>query len=206
MDKAIHQRKKIPVSLKNRTNWQLNRKQFIGTLLAGSFVLQLPNLKLFGKTGPKNYILTPEQFKIIQSVQEILFPADGNGPGAVDINATEYLVWVLSDQNKDPDEVKYIIDGIGWVEETADEMYAKKYLDLSLPEKDKLIAKISKEDWGKSWLSVIMSFIFEALLCDPQYGGNPDSIGWKWLQHNAGQPRPTKELLYPEILNTVKHQ
>lgn len=206
MAKDVRHQRKIPTSFKDKINWQLNRKQFISVLLVGGAATQLPNLNLFGKIGLKNNILSPEQFEIIQSVQQILFPADGNGPGAKDINAAEYLIWVLSDQNKDPDEVKYIIDGIDWVNETADELFSKKYLDLEQNEKEKLIANISKESWGESWLSVILSFIFEALLCDQQYGANPDGIGWKWLNYIPGQPRPTEKLLYPEILNTVKHQ
>jgi gluconate 2-dehydrogenase gamma chain len=206
MAKDVQHQKEIPTSIKDKTNWQLNRKQFIGVLLTGGAATQLPNLRLFGKTGPKNDILSPVQFEIVQSIQEILFPADGNGPGAKDINAAEYLVWVLSDQNKDPGDVKYILDGIGWVDETAEELFSKKYPDLSQEEKENLIANIAKEDWGKSWLSVILTFIFEALLSDPQYGGNPDNIGWKWLEYIPGQPRPTPKLLYPEILNTVKQQ
>jgi len=207
MAKEVRHRRVIPANFKkNGTNWQLNRKQFIGVLLAGGAAIQLPNLKLFGKNGLKNDILSPKQFEIIQSVQHILFPADDNGPGAEDIYATEYLVWVLSDHNKDPEEVKYIIDGIGWINETARELFSKNYVNLPQKEKENLIANIAKEGWGESWLSVILTFILEALLCDPQYGGNPDSVGWKWLHYNPGQPRPTKELLYPDILNTVKHQ
>ena len=104
----------------------------------------------------------------------------------------------------DPEEIEYIIDGIGWVDETAEENFSKRYTQLSQREKEELIADISNESWGSSWLSVILTFIFEALLSDPQYGGNPDKIGWDWLKYYPGYPRPTEPLLYPEILTTVE--
>jgi gluconate 2-dehydrogenase gamma chain len=40
----------------------------------------------------------------------------------------------------------------------------------------------------------------EALLTDPAYGGNPGGIGWRWLQHVPGYPRPPMDKIYPELL------
>jgi len=173
------------------------------SVIMGGVFSQLPWIKSFGSWQQKASLLSEKQLFIVSSVQEILFPSDENGPGIIEINATEYLVWILSDKNKDPEEIEYIINGIGWVDETANENYSKKYLDLEQSEKEQLISDISNERWGESWLSVILSFIFEALLCDPQYGGNLDNVGSKWLDHHPGQPRPTTELLYPEILTTI---
>ena len=31
-------------------------------------------------------------------------------------------------------------------------------------------------------------------------GGNPNNIGWNWLGHHPGQPRPSKEINYPTII------
>lgn len=195
-----------PKTAKKNADWLLSRKQFLGSVIAGGLISQLPfsNVIAQTKATSKINLLNNEQLEIIRSVQEILFPSDGNGPGASDINATDYLVWVLSDSNKDADEIKYIINGIGWIDETAEEQYSKKYFDLNQTEKEDLVKLVSKESWGESWLSVILSFIFEALLSDPQYGGNPKSIGWNWLDHYPGQPRPTENLLYPEILKTIR--
>ena len=51
-------------------------------------------------------------------------------------------------------------------------------------------------DGGENWLSTLLLYIFEALLTDPVYGGNPNGIGWKWLGHNPGLPRPTADKRY----------
>jgi gluconate 2-dehydrogenase gamma chain len=41
---------------------------------------------------------------------------------------------------------------------------------------------------------MLLDYIMEALLTDPVYGGNPNSIGWQWLKHQPGFPRPTTPL------------
>lgn len=205
MKSSVTEKKTMPKSMKNRVAWTLSRKSFIKTALAGGVVSQFPLIKVSGKTKTNNdFALSETQLKIIKSVQNILFPSDGNGPEAKEIHAADYLLRVLSDNEKDPDEVKYIKDGIAWVSETSEEVFSKHFNDLTNQEQEKLIEKISDESWGENWLSVILTFIFEALLCDPQYGGNPESIGWKWLNHYPGQPRPPTTLLYPEILKTIR--
>ena len=198
-----HKSKYIPDKFKNIESWQLSRKKFIGGIFMGGLLASLPTVSMLGKSINTTKILSQNQFSIVASVQKILFPSDGNGPGAYDVMADKYLLWVLSDVRMDPEEKEYIIDGIGWVDETAEENFSKSYTQLSQSEKEELIADISNESWGSSWLSVMLTFIFEALLSDPQYGGNTEEIGWKWLHHNPGYPRPTEALLYPEILKTV---
>lgn len=184
--------------------WNISRRGFILSASMSAVATQIPFGKSFAQSLTQKSILSEKQQAIVSSVQQILFPKDENGPGAAEINALEYLNWVLSDPEKDPEEVQYLIKGIGWVDETAEEETGRKYQDLTQSEREQLIEKISQESWGESWLSVNLSIIFEALLSDPQYGGNPNETGWKWLSHNPGQPRPTKDILYPTIL-TKKH-
>ena len=195
--------KYIPDKIKDNEAWQLSRRRFIGSGFMAGFFASLPSVSVVGNSLDEKDILSQNQFSIVASVQKILFPSDNNGPGAYDVMADKYLLWVLSDIRMDPEEKEYIIDGIGWVDETAEENFSKRFTRLSQREKEKLIADISNESWGSSWLSVVLTFIFEALLSDPQYGGNPNKIGWEWLHHNPGYPRSTQLLLYPEILTTV---
>lgn len=200
MRKKSNSKKVISKSLLKPDKWELSRRRFILSSALGAAAMQLPIGRIVGQQSNQQSVLDSNQKDILKSVQEILLPKDGNGPGASVINALDYLIWVLSDAEKDPEEVQYIKDGIGWVDETAEEDRGKAYMELSQIEREQLIEEISRESWGESWLSVILSFIFEALLCDPQYGGNPDRIGWNWLSHNPGQPRPSEVLLYPNIL------
>ncbi len=200
--------KRVPAGKKNLRKWNMSRQEFLKGMLLSYALFQLSFLsscteRKSGKWKPYSNNLTKDQLKILRIVQDILFPDDGNGPGAGDIHADSYLQWVITDPRMDKEEVEYIINGIGWVNETAQENHGRNFVDLNRSSQEQLIAKISGEDWGEDWLAEILNFIFEALLGDPLYGGNPDGAGWKWLDVYPGYPRPDWSLLYDEIFRTV---
>jgi len=131
---------------------------------------------------------------------EILFP-EKSGPGIKDINTLAHIHSYLKDKNIDPNEQDFLIKGTVWVQETAIEIFDKPYQSLPKNEQKKIIEKILKTNWGESWLSKLLTLNFEALLLDPIYNVNLNEVGWKWLQHKPGIPRPNHKNKYPEILN-----
>lgn len=198
------QNRKAPDNIKNYIQWQTSRRNFVKTFLLAGLASQLPlfNSCMSGQNDHSS-VLPKEKLETLRIVQGILFPHDQFGPGALDFKADQYLLWVLSDERLDQAELGYIKNGIDWVDETSIELYSRKITVLNIIEKEGLIQNISKEAWGKSWFSVILTFIFEAMLADPLYGSNPDGIGWKWLDHNPGQPRPESNLIYDEIFKQL---
>ena len=70
---------------------------------------------------------------------------------------------------------------------------------LTLQEKETILRAISKSRAGENWLSNLVGYIFEAMLSPPSYGGNPDGIGWQWLEHQAGFPLPPMGKRYYEL-------
>ena len=68
--------------------------------------------------------------------------------------------------------------------------------NLSTEKQNEILVKIEKSSFGESWLSLILYYLIEALLLDPVYGGNPNGIGWKWLEHQPGFPRPNLNQTY----------
>lgn len=195
--------KYIPKSLRAPRKWQMQRRQFLRVILAGAVATQIPwwvACSHDSKTT-KDFNLNDEQKQILIFVQDFLFPSDGNGPGASDFKAEEYMLWVLSDENMDPEEKQYLINGMAWVEETSQEEKGQSFLSLSEMEREEILERISKEVWGESWYSMNLNFIFEALLSDPIYGSNINKEGWNWLEHNPGHPRPSAEMKYGNFLN-----
>ena len=187
----------------NDNDWLMSRQSFVKTILLSGITIQLPWLQScgnaeenFGNTNP----LTLQQFKTVREIFEILFPADGNGPSALEINADKYLLWVLRDEMTDPKESTYIVTRLKTFIEKCKEKNNAAFLDLSESQKNEFVAFASKQDWGKKLLSRLLNIIFEALLLDPIYGGNTNKLGWTWLEHDPGSPRPTKENSYPTIL------
>ncbi len=110
-------------------------------------------------------------------------------------------MWVLHDSlNRKTEDNEYIIEGIDWANETAKEIYFTPTIELNTEQKEALVGKFTELNWGKTWSSIMITLIFEALLRDPIYGGNTNEAGWNWLNHTPGFPRPTEELRYERIM------
>lgn len=190
----------------------LNRREFLrqtgaATLFAGLLIYK-PCIAKSLVEGDRNEILagdifTDYQKKILEAVQIQLFPADGDGPSAADINALPYLEWALTDpENIEDGDREFIIKGIGWLEDLSRETEANNFTSLSEQQQHRIIGKISKSEAGENWMSLLIYYLLEALLLDPVYGGNPDGIGWKWLAHQPGFPRPPKDKTYRYYQNS----
>lgn len=189
-------------------NSKLTRKQFIRGLIVAGLFTQIPISSCSNKENSfvEDGKLNNEKLRLLTSIQEILFPKTKNSPSASDVNADKYLLWILSDENKSTKDKKYIIDGLSWVNQTSIENYDKDYLNLDSNQQNNLVKIISDESWGRDWLSIIITYIIEAVLADPLYEGNIDELGWKWLNHNPGNPRPRKEILYGNIKETLANR
>lgn len=128
-----------------------------------------------------------------------LLPASSTGPSAIDINALPYLYQVMTVQPTAIEEKEFIVKGVGWLNSFAKSQYSKAFVQLSLDEKELLLRGISRSRAGENWLNTLLNYIFEAMLTPPAYSGNPNGIGWQWLEHQAGFPLPEKGQRYFEL-------
>ncbi len=195
-------KKSIPSAFQNIENWETNRRTFLrGALIAGALTQITVFTSCSKQLREANDILTAEQSTILYDVLNIFFPDDGNGPSIEDINAFGYIMWVLQDTlNRKTSENEYIIEGIDWANETAEEIYFMPFVELDQEQKEALVGKFTELNWGKNWSSVLITLICEAVVLDPIYGGNTNEVGWEWLNHTPGFPRPTQELRYERIM------
>lgn len=191
----------------NNETWMLSRRKFVTSILLGGVALQFPwlnscNLNPLDKELPKNLVpLTLRSFLDLRSLLSILFPSDGNGPGAKEIKAAEYILWVLKDTNLDPNENQYIVKKLKLLAQLSFEQKSTEFHALSELDQDIIVQTAIKAGWGKRFFSRLLTLTFEALLIHPLYGGNTNELGWKWLEHNPGNPRATEKLSYPNLLN-----
>lgn len=137
-----------------------------------------------------------EPWLTIAAVQDQLFPTTANAPGAKEINATDYLRRVLSESHTDPDDKQFILNGVGWLNDLAREKQGLMYYELNEEQGETVLREIEKSGAGERWLAFILLYVFEALLSAPVYGGNPDAVGWRWLEHQPGFPLPTADKTY----------
>lgn len=181
---------------------RINRRRFLslGALAGLSTAIPLQSCLLDIKPEPlakrDPNVLSPLEWDTLLAVQEVLFPHEKDSPGAIDINAAGYFQWVLVDPMLDPAEIKFKKNGLTWLEEESQELFTMSFINLNDKDQNKVLESIAEHSWGRSWISVMLKHIFEALLSDPIYGANTDEKGWKWLDYQPGIPRPVKNKIY----------
>ncbi len=184
--------------LKNKNT----RRQFIKGVGASVILSQIPFL--FSCQNQDNtVVLSTGETQTIQQVLNILFPSSP-GPGIKDIKVIRLINNYLSDPNIHPDKQKSIINGIHWTNEISQNKYKADFNRINLEKQEKIVKRILQKPWGELWISKLLTLTFEALLLDPVYGINTHEIGWKYLHHTPGKPRPNMQNKYPQILNRKK--
>ncbi len=179
---------------------RIDRRTFISRLALISSAVIIPISACSNNDDNRNpEIFSRDEWEILKKVQEHLFPPTTDFTGANGINAAAWLQNLVSDKNNDPEESEFIKKGITWLEESSIEIEEKSFLKLSFDQREDVLRQIEKDDWGERWISLILLYIFESLLSDPLYGANPDGIGWKWLDHTPGYPRPTNNKMYGKL-------
>jgi len=171
----------------------LSRRSFLLRMAGGSLAALMP----IGAQGGNSEELTEaRRWQVLDAVQNHLFPSEPSSPGARDIQALDYLRFVVRDNGLDVDERLFIFQGVGWLEDLTHKEIGRGFTELNEDERERMLRKVASSTAGENWLSTIQLYLVEALLADPVYGGNPSGIGWKWLGHNPGFPRPTAQTRY----------
>lgn len=176
---------------------------YISAVLAITATLPLPvrseSQASNSKTANNNSLFVEEPWRTLSVVHDHLFPTSSDAPGAKEINATAYLQGMLVEPDMDPDNREFIRNGVGWLNDIAHKRQQAAFIDLNEDQREDVLRQIEKTGAGERWISLILLYIFEALLSDPVYGGNPDQIGWRWLEHQPGFPRPPANQTYQKL-------
>jgi len=179
----------------------MKRRDFLKGTSAAALTAGLPlvNADSPDAGARKAKTFDPDQWALIETVQDHLLPSEPGAPGARDVKAAAYLDLALADPGFDPDVKGFILQGIGWLREIAEEQEGRPFRLIEPGRREDLLRRIAGTGAGERWLSTLVSYALEALLADPLYGGNPDGIGWKWLEHDPGKPRPTPDKIYGRL-------
>jgi gluconate 2-dehydrogenase gamma chain len=184
-------------------NINIERRSFLANSLkaaAGMAILPGSGFLTACSPGTSQQQLEKQQpWQTFAAVQQQLFPNDDNGPDAKNINATAYLKFVLDHKDTDPDDREFIVNGIDWLDELCLKQFNNRFSACNSTQQQNSLSQIAKSDPGERWLSYLLLLIFEALLSDPVYGANPDGVGWQWLEHQPGFPRPPTNKRYMDL-------
>jgi len=183
----------------------LNRRTFIALIASAAATYPL-NVLAERRLQQPSLSALEEPWKTIAAVQEHLFPADEHSPGAEDIQALSYLQNMILAPDISESEREHINNGAGWLNDLSVKIYQHKFIELDEISREKILRKIEQSRAGSRWLSLLMSYLIEALLSDPIYGGNKNGTGWKWLEHQPGFPTPTADKKYFNLGHIIKRR
>ncbi|HHH44483.1 MAG TPA: gluconate 2-dehydrogenase subunit 3 family protein [Gammaproteobacteria bacterium] len=188
----------------------VTRREFLSRLAAlGALAASYPALALQERRS--GAVEAPDwagkdPWHTLTAVQQHLFPAGEDTPGAADIHAIQYLRNTLDNPAADGEDREFVVNGVGWLNELAQERTGKPFIKLDETQREELLRTIEQSRAGRNWLSLLLTYLLEALLADPVYGGNPHGIGWQWLQHQPGFPRPPADKTWYRLGRPVHFQ
>jgi gluconate 2-dehydrogenase gamma chain len=183
---------------------QQERRHFLKSAAGMGALAGLPTLSVSAKTQTSQNellktLVKTEPWLTLNATLDQLLPSSATGPSASDIRATAYLYQVMNVQPTEQDEKDFILKGVGWLNGYANSEKSADFVQLSFADKEQLLRGISQSTAGQNWLNTLLGYIFQAMLSPASYGGNPDGIGWQWLEHQAGFPLPEKGQRYFEL-------
>jgi gluconate 2-dehydrogenase gamma chain len=188
----------------------ISRREFLSRLaLLGSLAACYPAATLASArsgTRPTPDWLDTPPWKTLAAVQQHMFPATQDTPGASDIQATVYLRNAIENPAADGEDREFVFNGVGWLNELTQDQYQQDFTALDEQQRENVLRKIEQSQAGRNWLSLLLTYLLEALLADPVYGGNPDGIGWKWLAHQPGYPTPPENKSWYKLAAPVRYQ
>ena len=156
-----------------------SRRTFLKASFVTTAVLVMSGCNVFGAVSPT---------QTIDLVQEDLFPFSKD----LNVNVAEYLIIIFNHSRVSDEDKAFLRNGVQWLNEEAILKYDKIYSKLSADERQKVLKIISKENWGESWIEVMLTYTMEAIFSDKIYGVNPQEKAHKWLAFEMGLPRPLK--------------
>ena len=179
---------------------KVSRRSALKSAAGATMIAAMPMRSWSAVTASKlDGALKTDPWLTLDAVLAHLLPESPTGPSAKEIQATQYLYNVVFQQPTEEAEIEFIYKGVGWLNGFSTSQLQKNFVLLTFDEKESILRAISKSTAGENWLSNLVGYIFEAMLSPPSYGGNPNGIGWQWLEHQAGFPLPQAGQRYYEL-------
>ncbi len=177
----------------------MNRRKFLqgtGRSLLAASIPVLPGAKAWAELLPKlpdNAAgLSRKQWQTLAVLQDHLLPSESQAPGAREVNASAYLYYSLTAPGTKQTDRDFIREGLERLDKVLQGMGLGAFPSLDEASREAALRRLEQDKDGQHWIAEVLNFLLESLLVDPLYGGNPGSIGWRWLAHTPGFPRPPK--------------
>lgn len=177
----------------------VSRRRFLLQLAGGSVAALFP-WSSFSAAAAADELDDATRWRVLDSVHRHMLPSEPDAPGARELDTIGYLRFIVADQTTDAEERQFVMQGAGWLEDMAKQLTDTSFTRLDESRRERVLRRIEKSDAGQNWLSLLLYYLFEAILADPVYGGNRGGAGWQWLAHIPGFPTPPPDKRYPELM------
>ena len=184
----------------------LNRMTLLASLAACCPAAALAQRRDSAAAAGREAWLDQEPWRTLAAVQEHLLPAGPDIPGAADFGAIVYLRNTLKNPAADGEDREFIFNGVGWLNDLIREQQRQPFTALDETQREAVLRDIEQTRAGRNWLSLLLTYLLEALLADPVYGGNRERIGWQWLEHQPGFPTPPPDKTWYRLAAPVYFQ
>jgi len=181
-------------------NKQQSRRSFLKSAAGVGTIAAMPSFSISAKQQVQlDTLVKTDPWLTLDATLNQLLPSSATGPSAKEIQATAYLHQIMTVQPTEQDEKDFILKGVGWLNGYANSEKSANFASLTFAEREQLLRGISRSTAGQNWLNTLLGYIFQAMLAPPSYGGNPNGIGYQWLEHQAGFPLPKEGQRYFEL-------
>ena len=159
----------------------MKRRKFLilGSALGLSPYIQATEISNFEK-----------EFRDIEStlsaVQEHFFPEESKLPSAKSMKVTQFLFETMMHKSFDKDIKAFVLEGAKELEKRE----KGRFTSMTEQEKEKALRAYEETNYGRNWLSRIITLTMEGLFSDPIYGSNIKEAGWQAISSYGGFPRP----------------
>lgn len=163
-------------------------------------------------TESRMFFTRYDDFEVLKSAVERIYPEDDNGPGAVWLGVPYFIDKQLAgpfgsnkyDYMKGPVQLdvdagssyqtlmtrgEVMIEGLRKLNEESMKRHDAKYADLEGEQQDELLSAMEAGEIellgvkGGTFFGLLRQMTIEGVYADPLYGGNKDMMGWKMKEH-----------------------
>jgi hypothetical protein len=142
---------------------KMKRREFLilGSVIGASSCIHAKEISDFEKSFKK---VEPT----LAAVQEHLFPEGSKIPSARSMNITQFLFETMIHKSFDKDIKAFVIEGA----KELDKREKGRFASMTEQEKEKALRAYEETNYGRNWLSRMMTLALEGLFSDPIYGSN----------------------------------
>ncbi len=127
-------------------------------------------------------VLTPQLRATLASAVDRILPECGKGPGALAAGSFDFIVSRL-DKNLSTSTYKVLFEGLGLLDDMAQELYGQAYASCSSAAQDDVLHRVQRVPHAlpRRFFRLLVHLTLQGFLCHPRHGGNKEHVGWKWI-------------------------